>query len=577
MLKPSSLSSSRSQNARNSPKVTIIQPSVDNKGPNVITVLSPGEKHQQVIQHETSSGCKRGGGGGSTARSQKKERYRLAERKKAEGNEAYRNKEYRDALQHYTHAIELCPDSAAYYSNRSACYMMLGKYRDALNDAQRAVTLDKNFVKGWLRVGKCHIALGDGGAALSVLRQAQELEPSNTALLQEVSSAQALQKCIEECAKAVEKKDYRTAVFHIDQALRYALGGLELRINKAEYLTFLGRLSDAEDIVNEILVSDNKHADAVYVRGLCRYYQDNQDAAFQHFQNVLRLVPDHSKAKDTYKRAKMLIQKKEQGNAAFKMGDFARAMEIYSEALDIDERNKSTNAKLYCNRATVAAKLGKLEQSIADCTLALNLDDSYIKAYLRRANSYQQTEQYEEAVRDLEKVYRLQRTQEHKRMLQEAKAQLKRSKRKDYYKILGVSKTATDDEIKKAYRKMALLHHPDRHSSASASEKAEHEKKFKELGEAYAVLTDPKKRAMHDRGQDVNDPECGFSRDANFDPNQVFEAFFGPDFFQSQSSHHHYYDQGQPPHQQQFQQQFQGQHPGFQGFPGMPGGFQFEF
>lgn len=52
---------------------------------------------------------------------------------------------------------------------------------------------------------------------------------------------------------------------------------------------------------SEILMGDNKNADAIYVRGLCRYYQDNQDAAFQHFQNVLRFVPDHSKAKDTYK------------------------------------------------------------------------------------------------------------------------------------------------------------------------------------------------------------------------------------------------------------------------------------
>ncbi|XP_018015592.1 dnaJ homolog subfamily C member 7 isoform X3 [Hyalella azteca] len=502
---------------------------------------------------------------------------RLAERKKAEGNEAYRNKEYRDALQHYTQAIELCPDCAAYYSNRSACYMMLGRYRDALNDAQHAVALDQHFVKGWIRVGKCHVALGDGVVALSVLRRAQDIEPSNSTVHQEIASAQALLTCVRESQDAATKSDYRTAVFHLDQALRYALGGLELRITKAEYLTFLGRASEAEDIVNDILVSDNNHADALYVRGLCRYYQDNQDAAFQHFQKVLRLVPDHNKAKETYKRAKLLNQKKEEGNAAFKMGDFARAYDIYSEALKIDVLNKNTNSKLYCNRATVAAKLGRLEQAISDCTAALQLDDSYVKAYLRRANTYQQTEQYEEAVRDLEKVYRMQRSQEHKRLLHEAKTQLKRSKRKDYYKILGVSKTASDDEIKKAYRKMALLHHPDRHSSASAAEKAEHERKFKELGEAYAVLTDPKKRGMHDRGQDVNDPDCGGFRDAGFDPNQVFEAFFGSDFFASQS--HHYYDQGQAQHQHQqqqphFQSQFQGPHPGFQGFPG---GFQYGF
>ena len=51
---------------------------------------------------------------------------------------------------------------------------------------------------------------------------------------------------------------------------------------------------------------------------------------------------------------------------------------------------------------------------------------------------------------------------ENKRLLSEAKLELKKSKRKDYYKILGVGKQASEDEIKKAYRKRALLHHPGR-------------------------------------------------------------------------------------------------------------------
>lgn len=49
---------------------------------------------------------------------------------------------------------------------------------------------------------------------------------------------------------------------------------------------------------------------------------------------------------------------------------------------------------------------------------------------------------------------------EHKQLLKNAQLELKKSKRKDYYKVLGVDKNATEDEIKKAYRKRALLHHP---------------------------------------------------------------------------------------------------------------------
>ncbi|KAL3284710.1 hypothetical protein HHI36_018858 [Cryptolaemus montrouzieri] len=99
---------------------------------------------------------------------------------------------------------------------------------------------------------------------------------------------------------------------------------------------------------------------------------------------------------------------------------------------------------------------------------------------------------------------------------------------KDYYEILGISKNATDDEIKKAYRKLALQYHPDKNKSPKAEEK------FKEVAEAYEVLSDKKKRDIYDtygedglKGGAGSHGTAGFTYTFHGDPRATFAQFFG--------------------------------------------------
>jgi DnaJ-class molecular chaperone len=134
---------------------------------------------------------------------------------------------------------------------------------------------------------------------------------------------------------------------------------------------------------------------------------------------------------------------------------------------------------------------------------------------------------------------------------------------KDFYKCLGIAKTATDDEIKKAYRKLALKYHPDKNKAPAAEER------FKEIAEAYEVLSDKKKRDIFDQygeeglkggipggggggGGSHPGPESAYSYQFHGDPRATFAQFFGSsdpfgaffgndggNFFEADQGEHH--------------------------------------
>lgn len=109
------------------------------------------------------------------------------------------------------------------------------------------------------------------------------------------------------------------------------------------------------------------------------------------------------------------------------------------------------------------------------------------------------------------------------------------SNKRDYYEVLGVSKTATQDELKKAYRKLSMQYHPDRQAGKNDAEKKDAEEKFKEVSEAYSILSDKDKRAQYDQFG-FEGPNMGGGGFSGFDPFEMFRHHFGGNPFGNDDS-----------------------------------------
>jgi len=448
-----------------------------------------------------------------------------AERYKDLGNEKYKEGKYLDAVALYSKAIEVDGNkNPAYFGNRAAAWVMLNNHKQAIEDCAQAVKIQPDFVKAYLRAAKCYFQLGKLTESIKQYHEALRFDPKNATALDEMKMVKRVEGEIDSAQREYEAKQYHNALAHLSIAMTQSPASVDLKILKARILYGLKRYQDVISIASDILRDDDESLPGMFLRGAALFKTGNPTGAIKHFQSVLRSDPDNAEARTELKKVNLFEAKKKEGNELFSSGQYQQALDTYSECLAIDPENDSINSTIYSNRAAAYMKLGKYEQAKEDCDKTIQMDPNYVKAYLRRATCNAQLGNHEDVVRDYEKLTQMEPdNNDYARQLRDAKLELKKSKRKDYYKILGVERNADENQIKSAYKKAALKWHPDKNGESEESKKKA-EAMFKEISEAYAVLSDTQKKRRYDSGEDLQEMEGGMS---DMDMNNIFSMFFG--------------------------------------------------
>jgi DnaJ family protein C protein 7 len=359
-----------------------------------------------------------------------------------------------------------------------------------LEDAKQADELDPNNPKVLHRLARVYTNLGRPDEALATYDQ---IQPAASA--KDKAPAVQMQTHIKQAKQQLEDSTSGSMIIHaLDQAEKGLGFGVarprKWALMRGEAYLKMGNvnaLGDAQNVAMTLLRSNSRDPEALVLRGRILSAQGEGDKAIQHFRSALECDPDFKNAIKYLRMTQKLERTKEEGNTQFKTGKYRDAINTYSQALEIDPTQRVTNSKILQNRALCYNKVKEYKSAIADCTKALELDPSYTKARKTKAKAMGNDGNWEEAVRELKGIQETNPSEAGiAQEIRMAELELKKSKRKDYYKILGIDKEAGETEIKKAYRKLAIVHHPDK--NPGDEEAAE---RFKDIGEAYECLSDP--------------------------------------------------------------------------------------
>lgn len=415
-----------------------------------------------------------------------------------------------------------------------------------------------------------------------------------------LQKAQNLSECILQSAELLQRRtsdDAESALEVIAEALQISLYSEKLLEMKAEALSILRKYEEAIQLCEQTFDSAEKNSLSFDINGQlanldcsgaskdsnfriwrCRMIVKSyfhlgkleEAIAFLEKQEELQLATDRDGSNNFESSIPLaatvreLLRQKAAGNEAFQSGRHSEAIEHYTAALSCNMESRPFAAICFCNRAAAYKSLGQVTDAIADCSLAIALDGNYLKAISRRATLYEMIRDYAQAATDIERLVSLLVKQmdaktnqigtsdismnlsndlrQARLWLSEILEEEKKEVPLDFYLILGIEPSVSAAEIKRAYRKAALRHHPDKAvQSLVRNENGDDrlwkeireeaykdaDKLFKIIGEAYAMLSDPIKRSRYDQEEEARNVQkkrtVGTSRAATDAQNHSFD------------------------------------------------------
>ena len=453
------------------------------------------------------------------------------------GNAQFKNQNYTTAADYYTKGLELNPNEPVLYANRGTCLKLLGKYKESLSDYKKAVQLGPRNTKNMKKLSSVYVILGNFGEAQILLQKCCNLEPEDSSHTYELNKVKKMVEDYEKIHEKLKDQKWDEVEEQSKKLLSDAPSFIELQKIYIQTCLELCKFKEVIDFIKNKVSSTVKSKDKEfnYLLAKTYYFKGDYDLAKNEVNNLIKQGTSDEKLSKLKKNIETINDAKTKANSLFKSEKYDEAISEYTKLLEFDPENKNFISIILTNKALCLKKKGKNMEALKDVDEAIKNNPNYATAYIRRALIYEEFKMFDDAKSDLSKAKELDPSNPKiEGYINEANQKADSARNRDYYQILGLNRNATPEEIKKAYRKLALKYHPDRNSETEQTKKIA-QRKFEDVSDAYSVLSDPKKKQMFDQGIDPLNPENasgagGPGMSFHFsggDPNEIFKMFFG--------------------------------------------------